>query len=97
MFGWSRIIINIFAGRVRVGDVLCGIDGRDVIGEPMSILRSILLGQEGTSVVLTFARAVEEDVSSNGHDAGKSVVAKFDVDLIRGSPEYFARMDSARR
>ncbi len=91
-------INTTFSGRVRVGDVLCGIDGRDVIGEPMSILRSILLGQEGTSVVLTFARAVEEDGSdSNGNDVGKTVVAKFDVDLVRGSPEYFARMDSARR
>ena len=61
----------------------------------MSILRSLLLGQEGTNVILTFARAVEED--ENGNDLGKTVVAKFDVDLTRGSPEYFARMDAARR
>ena len=64
----------------------------------MSILRSLLLGQEGTNVVLTFARAVEEDGSDgNVSDLGKTIVAKFDVDLTRGSPEYFARMDAARR
>jgi C-terminal processing protease CtpA/Prc len=53
LFAW------IFQGRVRVGDVICGVDGRDVIGETVSVLRSLILGQEGSYVVLTFARAVE--------------------------------------
>ena len=80
-------------GRVRVGDVICGVDGRDVIGEPASVLRSLLLGHEGSSVVLTFARAVDQE---GAPDSG-AVIAKFDVELVRGSPEYFAKMDAARR
>lgn len=83
-------------GRVRVGDVMCGVDGRDVIGEPVSVLRSLLLGHEGSNVVLTFARAVEPGTDGD-HTDGGTVIAKFDVELPRGSPEYFARMDAARR
>jgi hypothetical protein len=83
-------------GRVRVGDVMCGVDGRDVIGEPVSVLRSLLLGHEGSHVVLTFARAVDPS-EAGGQGDGGTVIAKFDVELMRGSPEYFARMDSARR
>jgi hypothetical protein len=71
-------------GRVRVGDVMCSVDGRDVIGEPVSVLRSLLLGHEGSNVVLTFAQ-------------GGTVIAKFYVELPRGSPEYFARVDVTRR
>ena len=81
-------------GRVRVGDVMCSVDGRDVIGEPVSVLRSLLLGHEGSNVVLTFARAVEPGEAD--HEGG-TVIAKFDVELPRGSPEYFARVDATRR
>ena len=81
-------------GRVRVGDVMCSVDGRDVIGEPVSVLRSLLLGHEGSNVVLTFARAVEPGEAD--HEGG-TVIAKFDVELPRGSPEYFARVDVTRR
>eukprot|EP00960_Hanusia_phi_P038704 753557-Hanusia_phi.AAC.5 len=86
-------------GRVRVGDVMCGVDGRDVIGEPVSVLRSLLLGHEGSTVVLTFARAVEAGMDSETSDmnSGNTVIAKFDVELVRGSPEYFNKMDSARK
>jgi len=84
-------------GRVRVGDVMCGVDGRDVIGEPVSVLRSLLLGHEGSNVVLTFARAVDPAEGGGGEGEGGTVIAKFDVELPRGSPEYFARMDSSRR
>mmetsp|Transcript_2099 Transcript_2099/g.4787 ORF Transcript_2099/g.4787 Transcript_2099/m.4787 type:complete len:390 (+) Transcript_2099:195-1364(+) len=86
-------------GRVRVGDVMCGVDGRDVIGEPVSVLRSLLLGHEGSAVVLTFARAVEAGTDGESGDGtfGNTVIAKFDVELLRGSPEYFARMDQSRR
>ena len=83
-------------GRVRVGDVMCGVDGRDVIGEPVSVLRSLLLGHEGSNVVLTFARAVEPGAADPEADGG-TVIAKFDVELPRGSPEYFARVDATRR
>ena len=84
-------------GRVRVGDVMCGVDGRDVIGEPVSVLRSLLLGHEGSNVVLTFARAVDPSAEGDAVGDGGTVIAKFDVELQRGSPEYFARMDAARR
>ncbi|EKX37354.1 hypothetical protein GUITHDRAFT_165492 [Guillardia theta CCMP2712] len=86
-------------GRVRVGDVMCGVDGRDVIGEPVSVLRSLLLGHEGSTVVLTFARAVEAgmDAETSDMNSGNTVIAKFDVELVRGSPEYFNKMDSARK
>jgi len=83
-------------GRVRVGDVICGVDGRDVIGEPVSVLRSLLLGQEGGFVVLTFARAVES-TEAEADAVGGTVIAKFDVELMRGSPEYLARLDASRR
>ena len=85
------------AGRVKLGDVMCGVDGRDVIGEPVSVLRSLLLGHEGSTVVLTFARAVEADAADAATDIGQTVIAKFDVELVRGSPEYFARMETSRR
>ena len=62
-------------GRVRVGDVICGVDGRDVIGEPASVLRSLLLGHEGSSVVLTFARAVDQEVPHAGRATGRPTVA----------------------
>mmetsp|Transcript_68062 Transcript_68062/g.168163 ORF Transcript_68062/g.168163 Transcript_68062/m.168163 type:complete len:385 (+) Transcript_68062:174-1328(+) len=84
-------------GRVRVGDVICGVDGRDVIGEPVSVLRSLLLGHEGSFVVLTFARAVEAGVDAETELVGNTVIAKFDVELMRGSPEYLARLDASRR
>ena len=84
-------------GRLRVGDVMCAIDGRDVMGEPVSVLRSLLLGHEGSTVVLTFARAVDAgDALEHGGESG-TVIAKFDVELPRGTPEYFARMDAAKR
>jgi hypothetical protein len=44
--------------------------------------------------VLTFARAVEPGEAD--HEGG-TVIAKFDVELPRGSPEYFARVDATRR
>jgi len=86
-------------GRVKLGDVMCGVDGRDVIGEPVSVLRSLLLGHEGSTVVLTFARAVEADADGGegATEIGQTVIAKFDVELVRGSPEYFARMETSRR
>mmetsp|Transcript_4140 Transcript_4140/g.9819 ORF Transcript_4140/g.9819 Transcript_4140/m.9819 type:complete len:385 (-) Transcript_4140:223-1377(-) len=84
-------------GRVRVGDVICGVDGRDVIGEPVSVLRSLLLGHEGGYVVLTFARAVESGAEVDLDAVGGTVIAKFDVELMRGSPEYLARLDASRR
>jgi len=82
---------------VRVGDVICGVDGRDVIGEPVSVLRSLLLGHEGSYVVLTFARAVEAGAEIDADAVGNTVIAKFDVELMRGSPEYLARLDASRK
>ena len=79
---------------------MCGVDGRDVIGEPVSVLRSLLLGHEGSTVVLTFARAVEADADGapdGATEIGQTVIAKFDVELVRGAPEYFARMETSRR
>eukprot|EP00288_Rhodomonas_lens_P008933 CAMPEP_0177741890 /NCGR_PEP_ID=MMETSP0484_2-20121128/28352_1 /TAXON_ID=354590 /ORGANISM="Rhodomonas lens, Strain RHODO" /LENGTH=381 /DNA_ID=CAMNT_0019256153 /DNA_START=145 /DNA_END=1288 /DNA_ORIENTATION=- len=95
----KTIVVAERDGRVRVGDVMCGVDGRDVIGEPVSVLRSLLLGHEGSAVVLTFARAVEAGTDGESGDGtfGNTVIAKFDVELLRGSPEYFARMDQSRR
>jgi hypothetical protein len=81
-------------GRMSVGDVMCSVDGRDVIGEPVSVLRSLLLGHERSYVVLTFALAVEPGEAD--HEGG-TVIAKFHVELPRGSPEYFARVDATRR
>jgi hypothetical protein len=46
--------------------------------------------------VLTFARAVDPGEDEHGGD-GATVIAKFDVELPRGSPEYFTRMDATRR
>ena len=71
-------------GHMSVNDVMCSVDGCDVICKPVSVLRSLLLGHEGSNVVLTFAQ-------------GGTVIAKFYVELPRGSPEYFARVDVTRR
>eukprot|EP00960_Hanusia_phi_P011438 333778-Hanusia_phi.AAC.3 len=43
-------------GTVSVGDVIVAVDDREVVGEPLAVLRNLILGQQGTTVKLTFQR-----------------------------------------
>ena len=40
-------------GTVMVGDVIIAVDDREVIGEPLAVLRSLILGQQGSTVKLS--------------------------------------------
>jgi hypothetical protein len=43
-------------GTVMVGDVIIAVDDREVIGEPLAVLRSLILGQQGSTVKLSLQR-----------------------------------------
>ena len=73
-------------GNVQIGDRLLSVDDRSVAGESLHVLRSLILGPQGSVVKMKFAR-----LGSNGgtHD--------FSVSLIRGTSEYFSEKDSLSR
>jgi hypothetical protein len=65
------------SGVIRVNDVIVKVDDEDVQGQPLSILRTLILGKQGTYVVLAFRRMTGTELYY------------FDVELVRGTPEYF--------
>lgn len=65
------------SGRIRVYDLIVGVDGDVVEGEPLSTLRNIITGQQGTYVVLAFRRVVDMQKPFD-----------FRVKLMRGTAEY---------
>jgi hypothetical protein len=73
-------------GTVQIGDRILSVDDRSVAGESLPVLRSLILGPQGSVVKMKFAR-----LGSNGatHD--------FSVSLIRGTSEYFSEKDSLSR
>eukprot|EP00287_Rhodomonas_sp_CCMP768_P012757 CAMPEP_0196724054 /NCGR_PEP_ID=MMETSP1091-20130531/6069_1 /TAXON_ID=302021 /ORGANISM="Rhodomonas sp., Strain CCMP768" /LENGTH=350 /DNA_ID=CAMNT_0042066139 /DNA_START=52 /DNA_END=1104 /DNA_ORIENTATION=+ len=71
-------------GTVQVGDVILAVDDREVVGEPLPVLRSLILGQQGSSVKITFQR----------REGGE--VLQFDAKLIRGTAEYFQAQTASR-
>ena len=44
------------SGVIRVNDVIVKIDDEDVQGQPLSTLRNLILGKQGTYVTLAFRR-----------------------------------------
>jgi hypothetical protein len=65
------------SGVLRVGDVVVKVDQDNVESQPLSTLRSRILGNQGSYVTLGFRR----------RDGAETTF--FDVPLMRGSPEYF--------
>ena len=65
------------SGVIRVNDVIVKVDDEDVQGQPLSTLRNLILGRQGSYVVLAFRRMTGSELYY------------FDVELLRGSPEYF--------
>jgi len=57
--------------------VIVKVDDEDVQGQPLSTLRNLILGRQGSYVVLAFRRMTGTELYY------------FDVELLRGSPEYF--------
>jgi len=71
-------------GTVMVGDVIIAVDDREVIGEPLAVLRSLILGQQGSTVKLSLQRREGADVY------------QYDVKLMRGTAEYFQSLSASR-
>ena len=73
-------------GTVQIGDRILSVDDRSVAGESLPVLRSLILGPQGSSVKMKFARQ-----GSNG------IAQDFSVSLIRGTSEYFSEKDASSR
>ncbi len=73
-------------GTVQIGDRILSVDDRSVAGESLPVLRSLILGPQGSAVKMKFSRQ-----SSNGG------AQDFIVSLIRGTSEYFSEKDSSSR
>eukprot|EP00960_Hanusia_phi_P047759 758573-Hanusia_phi.AAC.8 len=71
-------------GSVRVGDMILAVDDRDVIGEPLSTLRGLILGPQGSRVRLTFER---REGAEN---------YRYESTLIRGTAEYLNGISPTR-
>ncbi|EKX35503.1 hypothetical protein GUITHDRAFT_146427 [Guillardia theta CCMP2712] len=74
-------------GRVQVGDILIAIDGTDVRGQSANpnVFRNMITGPEGSTVRLKMLRG--EGSNAFGYE----------LELVRGSPEYFARLEQEKR
>lgn len=69
---------------IRVGDVVVRVDHENVEGQPLSTLRTRILGAQGSYVTLGFRRRDGLDTTF------------YDVPLMRGSPEYFESMKATQ-
>jgi hypothetical protein len=72
------------SGVIRVGDVVVRIDHENVEGQPLSTLRTRILGAQGSYVTLGFRRREGLETTF------------YDVPLMRGSPEYFESMKATQ-
>ena len=72
------------SGVLRVGDVVVRVEHENVEGQPLSILRTRILGAQGSIVNLGFRRREGPDATI------------FDVPLVRGSPEFFESMKTTQ-
>ena len=85
-----RLLVLVGGGRctagevLRVGDVVVRVDHDNVEGQPLSTLRSRILGGQGTYVTLGFRRREGMEVTY------------YDVPLMRGSPEYFESLKATQ-
>jgi len=71
-------------GLIQIGDIIVAVDDREVIGEPLPVLRNLILGQQGTTVKLTLQR----------REGGE--VHQFETKLMRGTAEYFQSLSATR-
>ena len=69
-----------------MGDRFLSVDDRSVAGESLPVLRSLVLGPQGSAVKMKFSRQ-----SSHGG------AQEFSVSLIRGTSEYFTVKDLLSR
>lgn len=72
------------SGVIRVNDVIAKVDDEDVQGQPLSTLRNLILGKQGTYVVLAFRRMTGTELYY------------YDVELVRGTPEYFESLKKSQ-
>jgi len=72
------------SGVLRVGDVVVRVDHDNVEGQPLSTLRSRILGSQGSYVTLGFRRREGTETTY------------YDVPLMRGSPEYFESLKATQ-
>jgi len=72
------------SGVIRVNDVIVKVDDEDVQGQPLSTLRNLILGKQGTYVVLAFRRMTGTELYY------------YDVELVRGTPEYFQALKKSQ-
>eukprot|EP00961_Rhodomonas_salina_P091239 1228319-Rhodomonas_salina.1 len=72
------------SGVIRVNDVIAKVDDEDVQGQPLSTLRNLILGKQGTYVVLAFWR-----MTGTG-------LYYYAVELVRGTPEYFQSLKKSQ-
>lgn len=81
----SRLtLVCIRSGVIRVNDVIAKVDDEDVQGQPLSTLRNLILGKQGTYVVLAFRRMTGTELYY------------YDVELVRGTPEYFESLKKSQ-
>ena len=73
------------SGVICVNDVIVKVDNDDVQGQPLSMLRNLILGKQGSYVVLAFRRMTGSELYY------------FDVELLRGSPEYFESLKKSQQ
>ena len=69
------------SGIIRIHDAIVKIDDEDIQGQPMPVISGLIAGKQGTFVVIAFRRMT-----------GKEIFY-YDVELERGSSEYFSSMD----
>uniref|UniRef100_A0A7S0EZ37 PDZ domain-containing protein n=1 Tax=Hanusia phi TaxID=3032 RepID=A0A7S0EZ37_9CRYP len=63
------------AGKVKIGDQILRVGGSDLTGVGVTEMRNLIIGEQGTSVRVTFRNPSSGEV--------------YDLDLIRGTPDYF--------
>ncbi len=64
------------SGKISIGDVLCQVDGQDVMAQAPSIVRLMIVGPQGSYVTLGFSKEKSGEV--------------YEVKLLRGSAESIA-------
>mmetsp|Transcript_20394 Transcript_20394/g.48663 ORF Transcript_20394/g.48663 Transcript_20394/m.48663 type:complete len:386 (-) Transcript_20394:143-1300(-) len=68
-------------GRIKVGDQILRVNQMDCVGMPVSSLRDLIKGEMGSTVRMTFRSEGSGEV--------------FEVELIRGTPEFAEAMQGA--
>eukprot|EP00960_Hanusia_phi_P054747 762760-Hanusia_phi.AAC.16 len=82
------------SGVIKVNDVIVKVDDEDVQGQPLSTLRNLILGRQGTYVVLAFRRMTGTelyyyDVELVREQVGEECMQLDMLRKVRGTPEYF--------